>query len=542
MTKTTSWETLADAKRKAVRSKIPLDWILPNELLYKYDSTSKESVLDIPAKFLSPKELDITENHTPAELLDSIKASKISSLDAIKAFSHRAAIATQLTNCCTEIMFEYGIKRAKFLDNYLIENKKPYGLLHGLPISLKDSFNVPGYDSTIGYVKRIGNMPKEESDLVKLLLDLGANFYVKTNIPQTLMTADSENNIFGRTLNPGCLNKTAGGSSGGEGALIQMRGSILGFGTDIAGSIRIPSLCCGVYGYRPSAKRIPVGNEEEPSHRDPHISILPVAGPLSTDMESLVMVTKSIIDHKPWNYGLETFRIPYQDPGVSADSKLRIGFIFEDPNLPVHPPLKRILKEAKEKLSSVGHNVEIIDNHPSFDYAWELAWKLFQVDAKDSSFKDLIELNEKLIKSLTLPGIEVYGEGPKDINGVINLKEEVQIYTFEWLTIFKDYDVIIAPGAPSMAPPHDTYGIAPYTGVWNLVDFPATIIPFGNANANIDKDDGTVYPEKLKHIYAHYDPETYDGAIGHVQVVAPHLEDEKLLACSVIIDKVLNAK
>lgn len=85
-----------------------------------------------------------------------------------------------------------------------------------------------------------------------MLLDLGAVLYCKTNLPQTIMTGDSDNNVFGRTLNPRNTALTAGGSTGGEGALLALRGSILGVGTDVGGSIRVPSVCNGIYGLRPS--------------------------------------------------------------------------------------------------------------------------------------------------------------------------------------------------------------------------------------------------------------------------------------------------
>ena len=136
----------------------------------------------------------------------------------------------------TETFFSRALERAEYLDDYLRREGKPLGPLHGLPISIKDSFNVKGIPSTIGFVSYLLNdPPKTNSTLVDLLLDLGAVLYVKTNIPQTLMTADSENHIYGRVLNPYNINLTAGGSSGGEGALGAFRGSPLGVGTDIAG-------------------------------------------------------------------------------------------------------------------------------------------------------------------------------------------------------------------------------------------------------------------------------------------------------------------
>jgi amidase len=541
MTVTKNWQELAESKKNEVNSKIPEEWVLPVEVTKSFNEKTPSSVLHIPKQYLSVKEFEITENYNAEELVKKIASSTFSAVDVIKAFSHRAAIATQLTNCCTELMLDYGIKRAKYLDEYLKTHSKPIGPLHGLPISLKDSFNIPGYDSTLGFVCDIGKKATEESDLVRLLLDLGANFYVKTNIPQTLMTGDSENNIFGRTLNPNNLTWTAGGSSGGEGALIKMRGSILGMGTDVAGSIRIPALCNGVYSYRPTGDRYPMGKQAECS-RDVFVGVLAVAGPLAVDAESLEFITKLVYNQKPWDYDSSMLRINYQNTEITAESKLKIGVILEDPDLPVHPPIKRIIKQASDKLIESGHSVEFIKFFPSYDKSWEIAWQLFQVDENATAFAKLQSTGERIIDSLLLPGMDVYGNGPKDIDTLIKLKTEVNNINIQWSEIFKNFDVIIAPGSPSTAPPHDEYGIAPYTTAWNVVDFPAIIVPFGKSDAKIDVDDHAEYSAKLKSIYAHYRPENYDQAPGHVQIVAPRLEDEKLLACTLIIDKALNPK
>lgn len=150
----------------------------------------------------------------------------------------------------TEVFYDDALDRARQLDDLYAKTGKLQGPLHGLPISVKDSFNIKGHQSTVGYAKFLAiPVSKTNSPLIDMLLDAGAVLYVKTNIPQTMMTGDSENNIFGRTLNPHNTLLTAGGSSGGEGALVSFRGSVLGVGTDIAGSIRIPALCCGIYGF-----------------------------------------------------------------------------------------------------------------------------------------------------------------------------------------------------------------------------------------------------------------------------------------------------
>lgn len=104
----------------------------------------------------------------------------------------------------------------------------------------------------MGYVGWLGNFSEQDAVLAAILRKAGAVFYVRTNVPQTLMCGETINNIFGRTLNPANRKLTSGGSSGGEGALIALKGSPLGVGSDIGGSIRIPAGFNGLYGLRPT--------------------------------------------------------------------------------------------------------------------------------------------------------------------------------------------------------------------------------------------------------------------------------------------------
>jgi amidase len=107
----------------------------------------------------------------------------------------------------------------------------------------------------MGYVSWLGKYDEKDSVLTELLRKAGAVFYVKTSVPQTLMVCETVNNIIGRTTNPRNKNWSCGGSSGGEGAMIGLRGGIIGVGTDIGGSIRIPSAFNFLYGIRPSHGR-----------------------------------------------------------------------------------------------------------------------------------------------------------------------------------------------------------------------------------------------------------------------------------------------
>lgn len=118
---------------------------------------------------------------------------------------------------------------------------KPKGPFHGLPISLKDNFNIIGKDSTVGFTSLVNDPATYNSTLTDLLLQGGAVLYVKTNVPTAMMIAETVNNVFGRTVNPLNRKLTSGGSSGGESALIAFGASRIGVGTDIGERPSLPS-------------------------------------------------------------------------------------------------------------------------------------------------------------------------------------------------------------------------------------------------------------------------------------------------------------
>jgi amidase len=157
------------------------------------------------------------------------------------AFCKAAAIAHQLTNCLTEIYFLQALERAKELDATYKATGKPVGALFGLPISLKDQFQIKGTECNMGIASWLGDISEENSVLVDILLNAGAVLHCRTNISQALMFAESDNYVYGRTTNPYNRGLSCGGSSGGEGATVAMYGSVIGVGTDLGGSVRIPA-------------------------------------------------------------------------------------------------------------------------------------------------------------------------------------------------------------------------------------------------------------------------------------------------------------
>lgn len=194
------WEVLASNKRAELEAKIPADWrLLPQYLTGTADSDI--NVLDVPRRcgVLSLEEIEITEKYSAALLAQAVQSGALKARSVATAFCKRAAVAQQLTCCLTETFFDDAIKRGEWLDKVLLESGKPVGPLHGVPVSIKECFNYRGVQSSLGTVSFLGRPVEEENSyLVDVLLGLGAILYCKTNIPLTMMTADSHNNIFGR--------------------------------------------------------------------------------------------------------------------------------------------------------------------------------------------------------------------------------------------------------------------------------------------------------------------------------------------------------
>jgi amidase len=470
------WVAIARRKQAERQARIPKAWLL--------SSSPPPDALDVrsipgSSGILTPAELAITENYDATALADAIRSRRVTAEQVTIAFCKRAAIAQQVCNCLTEIFFEDAIERAKFLDKEYKRTGKTVGPLHGVPVSLKDSFKVKGYDASIGIASLAENPAKENSLLVDILLGQGAVLYCKTNIPQTLMALDSDNNVFGRVLNPRDTRLTAGGSSGGEGALIAMRGSILGVGTDVGGSIRIPAMCNGLYGIKGSFQRVPYVGQENGGREGASKLALPAsAGPIAHSVRDCELFLQTISNSRPWErdpslaYGL------WEEQG-SIQNKPVIGVIRKDDVITPLPPVSKVLDETVQTLRKSGVEVVEIDA-PAFKKLQSLANKFFGIDGGNFMFDLLEAKGEPLTNWLST---RLRRGKQMDINRLIEIQvRKIQLET-EMLKIWKDpktgqrIDAIICPVAPHPVPPIDRWNGVSYTSSFVLLDYPAGTLP-----------------------------------------------------------------
>ncbi len=350
-----SWQSLARKKWRQREGRIPEQWRIPDAL---FPCQGDDFVHDFPVRsgFFTKRELIITES-SASNVAGKLASGAWTAVEVTQAVCKRAAVAQQLLNCVTEICFDEALARAQQLDEHFRREGKVVGPLHGLPVSLKDQFNLRGLDSTIGYVG-LSNQPADrDSGLVRLLAAAGAVVYVKSNVPTTLMMSETTNNIFGRTLNPHNRALTPGGSSGGEAALLAFGGSLLGVGTDMGGSIRHPCSFTGLYGLRPSHGRVPCGPDVRTSLAGQE-AVRSVAGPMARHPADLRLFMAAVAHGKPWLQDPQVLSLPWRAAEEVLPARLCFGFALEgDGHVTPSPPLRRAMEMARARLLAAGHAV-----------------------------------------------------------------------------------------------------------------------------------------------------------------------------------------
>jgi amidase len=351
-----SWKEKANEKRISIYNLIPQEWRLSESIL---NNPPKNSTI-VPSQcgILSKLDLEITEIDNIEELANRIANGKYSSVQVIEAYCKRAAIAHQLVNCLAEIFFTQAFERAQYLDDYYKSTGgKTIGPLHGIPISLKDQFNIKGIETAMGYIGYLGHIAEYNSIIADTILSLGGVLYVKTALPQTIMMPVTKSHLLGITLNPLNREVSCGGSSGGEGSLIAMKGSICGLGTDIGGSIRFPSALNGIYGLKPSDGRIPYGLVK--NSFDGQESIPSVIGPMTRSLLNIRLFFKSILDTKPWLVDPKVHNIPWREDlfQEGLNNKLCFGVVQFNQIAHLSPPVQRAINMSINALEKAGHQV-----------------------------------------------------------------------------------------------------------------------------------------------------------------------------------------
>ncbi|MFA1821381.1 amidase [Virgibacillus oceani] len=237
-----------------------------------------------------------------------IKEGKISVYEAVSIYIKHIKSVNPSLNAMVETRFQDALKEAEEKDTELENNKEITAPLYGVPISIKESFHVASMKTTGGLVHRHDLISRKDAAAVTLLKAAGAIVLGKTNTPALCFCQETENKLYGRTNNPWGVNRTAGGSSGGEGALLAVGGAAAGLGSDIGGSIRFPSHFNGIVGFKPGMDSVSTDGHFPQAGNDLQQRMLTI-GPMGKSVRDMEILYGLLSSRNSSNSTLKNFKI-----------------------------------------------------------------------------------------------------------------------------------------------------------------------------------------------------------------------------------------
>lgn len=512
------------------------------------------------------------------DAVEKVHAGTLNASTLLKAYGKAALASQKEINAVTEFMITAAEKQIEDAASSISvlggaptgapststfqDPKKP---LAGFPVSLKDTHNVMGYDSTIGYTANAFHPAQKDSVIVRILKDAGAIPFVKTNVPYTMLSFDCYNDLWGYTENPHLKGYAPGGSTGGESSLLAYGGSRIGVGTDVAGSVRLPAHFSGCYSLKCSVGRFPkTGNTTSMAGQE---GIPAVYSPMARTLPDLGYFLKAVIQMKPWTYDYSCVPMPWNNE-LSLPKKCKVGVIYDDGVVTPSPACRRALDMAIGSLEAQGHEIVKFDA-PDPLRALRIASQLLVSDSAKVALRKQRpgEHNdvgvEIFAKSARLPRFfkriwawlleNVWGDkvwatlvrdwNTKTITERWDLVAEREGYKAEFFEAWKESGIDFLLTVPNATPafPHkglrEAYAACGYTFMFNLLDYPAGVLPVTHVDEEKDAMPAGFHKSKefkkmnrvARGAYIHYDAAKMHGLPVGVQVVAPRLYEETCL-------------
>ncbi len=249
---------------------------------------------------------------------------------------------------------DFDANRVRVQARLMDETRNPRGPLHGLPVTVKSSIATAGYRCEIGSLLHQGDIPHEDAVVVGRLRAAGAQILGTTNCPEFLMAYETANLLHGRTNNPWDLERSPGGSSGGESAAIAAGLSAAGLGSDSGGSVRVPAHFTGICSLKPTPGRIP-GHGHLPPCVGP-FSILGAIGPMARTVADVALLFRTLSGQDPPDPASPP--VPLRNPSPDELRTYKIGYFEDDELVPVTPETRAAVNAAAQALRTAGFHVE----------------------------------------------------------------------------------------------------------------------------------------------------------------------------------------
>jgi len=398
---------------------------------------------------------------------------------------------------------------------------KPLGPLHGVPISIKSALDVAGLRCEAGTQLRAGQIATQDAPLVARLRHAGAIVLGVTNTPELLMAWETDNLIYGRTNSPWDLDRTPGGSSGGEAAAIAAGMSAGGVGSDGGGSIRVPAHFCGICGLKPTPGRVPATGHF-PVSSGP-FALIGVVGPMArtvADLKALFEVIQGPDDG-------DTCAAPVPSCWRTDDEvkKLRVGYFEDDGRTPLTPETRVALRIAADALRGAGFVVEPF--RPEGLEEARVLWKKFFVTAGGMLIRPMFRGREHDVSPILRQLLEwSAAEPPLSCETLLNAWIGRDTLRAKFLAQMRKYPILLCPAAAIPAFRHgerswtidgqtvnylDAWS---YTEWFNLLGNPAAVVPVSHSVAG-----------------------DWQGLPIGVQIVGRPWEEEQVLAVAAVLER-----
>ena len=516
------------------------------------------------------------------DLLQAMAKGSFTSEAVVRTYCRRALIHGGRLSATTHELYEEALEAARASD----AARKKRGFvprpLEGLPVSIKDCIAQRGTEATCGLAARVGKIAEEDGLQVQLLREAGAIPFVRSNTPQCLMLPESMNAVFGRTLNPWNLARTPGGSSGGEGALLAARATPLGLGSDIGGSIRIPSQFCGVYGFKPTnggdmtSNRITSMGSMIPRNKaGVQPCIAGTVGPLGRSVRDLALMMKILNCEKASEVDVRCPHVPFKDdlydPPKSKRKVLRVGYHTDHLGFfKPAPACTRAVMEAVELLEDCP-DVELVRWDPPRKVTQRLCILFYSIMAAEGNMRGFMEgldgealLSEysvlRVVAAVPRAGrpflayllrqlgnyrsawmIEnAYKRNAAEFWDLVKEKNElIKEFNCEWEA--EGLDVLLCPGLGTVAMSHSSSKVlnpaACHCFLFNILGYPAGTVPMSPVKEKEQEYEAGAFGWDILSKATREDTRGTAGLPAAVQVAARNYRDETVLRVMKLIEE-----
>ncbi len=475
-----------------------------------------------------------TEIHfkSAAELARMIRSREISSRELLEHFIARTVLHNPKINAIVASDFEAAREKALAADEALTRGEI-WGPLHGLPMTIKDAYEVKGLTSTGGSPEYEDHVPTRSATAVERIEKAGAVIFGKTNVPFLSGDLQTFNDVYGTTNNPWNLACGPGGSSGGSAAALASGLTGLEIGSDIGGSIRTPAHLCGVFGHKSTFGIIPKRGHISPPPGHLAEGDMSVAGPLGRSAEDLDLLLSIVagadeIESAGWKLDLAP-------PRATSAKDLRVAVWIDDPFCEIDVESAALLRNAAKALEDAGAKVSWTAR-PNFTLEWSnevyltLLHSITASRFPDSVKQRLMDMSAKLpAGDKSHLSLQARGANISYADRLVWQEHQARLMA-DWAAFFRDYDVVLAPVLMRPAFPHDQqsnwhkrrlavndrereyFDVLTWAGPAMVAHLPASVAPVGL---------------------------TSEGLPVGAQIIGPHFGDRTTIAVAGMLEELL---